>query len=272
MAAGISAPALAATHHTSMSPKGTKIATTVTKKYGRILANTKGRVMYLHTTDKGSVSKCTGLCAGAWPKVTSKVKPVAGKGISAKHLKRNAKGQVLYFDHPLYYFASGKAKGNASGEGLADFFVVGTNGKGIRHAKPAKSTGPTGPAEVNTAMVGSATVLVTKAGRTLYALTAPDEKTTFSCKASCLSNWVPLLTKGAPTAAGTASAGMLGTVSRSGIGTQVTYNGYPVYRFTGDSKAGQHNGQGDFGPDYVPPAYTMQKWYDVLPSGTPNAP
>jgi predicted lipoprotein with Yx(FWY)xxD motif len=267
MAAGISAPALAATHHTSMSPKGTKIATTVTKKYGRILANTKGRVMYLHTTDKGSVSKCPGACAAAWPKVTSKVKPVAGKGISAKHLKRNSKGQVLYFGHPLYYFVSGKAKGNASGEGLVHFFVVGTNGKAIKHAKPAKASGPAGPAEVNTGDVGMASteVITTKAGRTLYALTAPNEKGGFWCTGSCLSFWIPLLTKGTPTAAGDTVQADLGTIKRAGIGTQVTYKGFPVYRYTGDTASGQDAGEGIPGPYSAVEA--TQVWNELSPAG-----
>jgi predicted lipoprotein with Yx(FWY)xxD motif len=271
LATGFSAPALGATHQTSMTAKGTKIATVVTKKYGRILANTKGRVMYLHTTDKGTVSKCPGACATAWPKVTSKAKPLAGKGINAKHLKRNSKGQVTYYGHPLYYFATGKAKGNTSGEDVFDFFVVGTNGKAIRHAKPKPATGPTGPAEVTTGTVGTTQVITTRAGRTLYALTAPNEKKSFSCTSACMSNWIPLLTKGAPTVGGAADSGVLGTVTRGGIGTQVTYGGFPVYRFVGDTAAGQDNGKGDFGPLYQPPTYsTLQIWDDVLPTGATN--
>ena len=164
LAAVVSAPALASTHHSAMHPKGTKIATRATKKYGRVVANTKGRVMYRFLGDKTSVSHCNGACASIWPHVTSKGKPVAGTGISAKHLRRNAKGQVTYYGHPLYYFADGKSPGNTSGEGLNTFYVVGVHGAAIKTAKkkPAKAAGPTGPAVVTTGMAGGTEVITSK--------------------------------------------------------------------------------------------------------------
>ena len=36
---------------------------------------------------------------------------------------------------------------------------------------------------------------------------------------------------------------MLGTTQRA-TGTQVTYDGHPLYRSSGDTKAGQTNGEG----------------------------
>jgi predicted lipoprotein with Yx(FWY)xxD motif len=257
MAAAVSAPALASTHRT-MHPKGTTISTRVTPKLGRILANTKGRVMYLHTSDKGTVSTCTGVCASAWPRVTSKAKPIAAKGVNAKHLARNKKNQVTYYGHPLYYFSGA----GTSGEGVAKFFVVSTTGKAV-HPKTKAAPGATGPAEVSTGMVGSTEVITTKAGRTLYALATFTEKTgTFWCTGSCLSTWIPLLTKGTPTAAGDAMQSDLHFVKRAGIGDQVTYNGYPVYRYKGDSAAGQGNGEGLAGP------YGFgQVWNDLTPAG-----
>jgi predicted lipoprotein with Yx(FWY)xxD motif len=263
MAAAVSAPALASTQHRTTHPKGTTISTRVTPKFGRILANTKGRVMYLHTTDQRTVSTCTGVCASAWPKVTSKAKPLAAKGVSAKHLARNKKGQVTYYGHPLYYFVGS----GASGEGEASFFVVSTTGKAVHPKKATKpGTGATGAAEVTTGMAGGTTVITTKAGRTLYALGVFAENTgTFWCTAACVHTWIPLLTKGTPTAAGDAMQSDLKFVKRAGIGDQVTYNGYPVYRYKGDTAAGQDNGEGLAGP-YA----NGQVWNDVTPAGALN--
>ena len=52
---------------------------------------------------------------------------------------------------------------------------------------------------------------------------------------------------------------MLGTSARSDGKTQVTYNGHPVYTFSGDSSPGDTNGQGvnAFGG----------LWYALSPSG-----
>jgi predicted lipoprotein with Yx(FWY)xxD motif len=263
LAAAVAAPALASSPHTGMAPKGTKIATTVTKKYGRIVANTRGRVMYVHTTDKGSVSTCRGACLSFWPRVTSKVKPVAGKDIRAKHLARNAKGQVTYYGHPLYYFVSGKARGNASGEGEAHFYVVSITGKAIKAPKkPTKAAGPTGPAEVTTGMVGATEVLTSKNGHTLYALD-PNELPSWSCTGTCTSVWLPLLTKGAPTAAGDAMASKLGTAKRPNGSFQVTYAGFPVYDYKPDTAAGQDKGQ-------LAPGPYLNYWYDLMPDGSFN--
>jgi predicted lipoprotein with Yx(FWY)xxD motif len=249
---------MASTHHTAHA-KGTTISTRVTPKFGRILANPKGRVMYLHTSDRGTVSTCTGVCASAWPRVMSKAKPIAAKGVNAKHLARNKKGQVTYYGHPLYYFEGG----GASGEGVAKFFVVSTTGKAV-HPKKKAAPGATGPAEVTTGMVGSTEVITTKAGRTLYALATFTEKTgMFWCTGSCLSTWIPLLTKGTPTAAGDAMQTDLSSVKRAGIGDQVTYNGYPVYRYKGDAAAGQGTGEGLPGP-YA----NGQVWNDLTPAGS----
>jgi predicted lipoprotein with Yx(FWY)xxD motif len=57
-------------------------------------------------------------------------------------------------------------------------------------------------------------------------------------------NWPPLLASGAATVGNAAKASLLGVSTRSDGKQQVTYNGHPLYRFAGDHKAGDTNGQG----------------------------
>ncbi len=83
------------------------------------------------------------------------------------------------------------------------------------------------------------TVLVS--GKTVYTLKASKTP----CTAACLTVWPELvLPKGVTKAtAGTGvNASKLGTVKRSGGVLQVTYSGKPLYYFSGDSAAGQVNG------------------------------
>jgi predicted lipoprotein with Yx(FWY)xxD motif len=273
LTAAISAPALATTHHKA-AHKGIKIATRTTKSYGKVVANTKGRVMYVFTTDGTSkVSHCNGACASAWPHVMSKAKPIAGKGISAKHLGRTKKGQVTYYGRPLYYFASTTKPGSTSGEGLNKFYVISNTGKVVKHKKktgPTGPTGPSGPATVSTGDVGASIEVLTNAadGHTLYALSDPDETTQFWCNGSCLSFWVPLQTKGTPLVSGDAQSPMIGMKVHANGFDQVTYNGYPLYEYVGDTASGQDTGEGLTGP-YDPPA-TGQRWYDLTPAGAFN--
>ena len=87
-------------------------------------------------------------------------------------------------------------------------------------------------------------VLATSTGRTLYLDTA-DGRNKSRCTSAngCASLWPPLLTKGKPVAGMGVKQSLLGTLKR-GAKLQVSYNGHPLYTWTGDSKAGQATGEG----------------------------
>jgi len=103
----------------------------------------------------------------------------------------------------------------------------------------ARSTGTT--VDLHKTSLGK--VLATSKGRTLYLYTA-DGKNKSKCTGSCAAAWPPLLTKGKPVAGTGVNKSLLGTAKRSGGKVQVTYNRHPLYTYTGDSKAGQTNGEG----------------------------
>jgi predicted lipoprotein with Yx(FWY)xxD motif len=113
---------------------------------------------------------------------------------------------------------------------------------------------------VITTQAGSAgAFLTTASGRTVY-LWAKDGMNMSDCSGACASAWPPVPATGTLTAAGSAKASDLGTITRSDGTKQVTYDGHPLYYFAGDSGPGQTNGQGSdsFGA----------KWWLVAPSGT----
>lgn len=91
------------------------------------------------------------------------------------------------------------------------------------------------------------TVLVAANGKTLYRYTI-DSKGVNRCtrNATCAKYWPQLLVKAGvkPTAGAGLSASLLGTISAKNGMRQITYAGFPLYMFAGDSKAGQVNGQG----------------------------
>ena len=95
---------------------------------------------------------------------------------------------------------------------------------------------------VKTGKTSLGTVLTSASGRTLY-LFDGDTKAKLGCNGSCLKDWPPLWASGSASAAGAATSTHLGTVKR-GSKSQVTYNGHPVYTYSGDSKAGQVWGEG----------------------------
>jgi predicted lipoprotein with Yx(FWY)xxD motif len=129
---------------------------------------------------------------------------------------------------------------------------------GAYGAGGGSTTGSMTAASVGTAKVGNlGTVLVDGTGLTLY-LFQSDHGSTSSCTGSCASTWPALTTSGDATATDGADSSMLGTTTRDDGSTQVTYNGHPLYLYSGDSAPGDANGEG-----------ISDVWFAVTTQGTP---
>ena len=122
----------------------------------------------------------------------------------------------------------------------------------------ASPAGGGSKATVQVRMSNGTSFLTGSSGRSLY-LWLADSKNKSVCTGACASAWPPLTVTGTPTAGAGVKASNLGTITRSGGAKQVTYAGHPLYFFSGDSAAGQTNGEGStaFGAP----------WYLVAPSG-----
>lgn len=134
--------------------------------------------------------------------------------------------------------------------------ACGSSGSGSTPASsvPASHAAASG-ATVKTASVMGATVLTNSKGFTLYWF-VPDTSTTSKCNGSCAALWPPV--KG-PVTAGSGVTGKLGTITRSDGSTQATYNGHPLYTYTGDTGPGQDHGNGINSSGGV--------WHEVTVSG-----
>jgi predicted lipoprotein with Yx(FWY)xxD motif len=85
-------------------------------------------------------------------------------------------------------------------------------------------------------------VLVDARGRTLYRF-EKDAGGRSACASACAAAWPPLREDGTMVAGRGLTRSALGTTARSD-GKQVTYRGHPLYRYSGDTKRGDTNGQG----------------------------
>jgi predicted lipoprotein with Yx(FWY)xxD motif len=93
----------------------------------------------------------------------------------------------------------------------------------------------------------STTALVNSQGLTLYYNTS--DTTSSVCSGGCASAWPPVLSTSTPGSA----VSLPGTLSllTDANGSQVTYNGHPLYTYSGDSAPGQINGEGVGGVWFV---------------------
>jgi predicted lipoprotein with Yx(FWY)xxD motif len=123
-------------------------------------------------------------------------------------------------------------------------------------APPTTASGASATLGVTNTGLGD--VLVNSQGRTLY-LFQKDSGTQSTCSGDCAKNWPPLEAKGTPTEGTGADASMVGTTKRSDGTSQITYNGHPLYLFSGDHNPGDTKGEGvnAFGAN----------WYAVSPAG-----
>jgi predicted lipoprotein with Yx(FWY)xxD motif len=130
-------------------------------------------------------------------------------------------------------------------------------------AAPASSAGGAsasgGATVITTASSSAGTFLTNGSGRAVY-LWVKDTGGTSACTGACAGAWPPVTATGTVTAAGSAKASDLGTITRSDGTKQVTYDGHPLYYFEGDSGPGTASGQGSDG--------FGAKWWLVSPSGS----
>jgi predicted lipoprotein with Yx(FWY)xxD motif len=111
---------------------------------------------------------------------------------------------------------------------------------------------------VSTTQTSLGSVLAGPSGRTVYTLVSA-QGTPIPCTGQCLSAWPPVTaTAGSSPHAG---SGVSATLAVDASVMQITANGAPLYYFSGDSAAGQVNGQGikSFGG----------VWHAVQASGQP---
>ena len=102
-------------------------------------------------------------------------------------------------------------------------------------------------------------ILTAATGMTLYVY-VPDAQGVPTCTDACAETWPPLTVDDASQIVGGdgVDVALLASVEHPTAGIQVTYNGWPLYLFTGDTAPGDTNGQGLDG-----------LWYVVDPAGQP---
>ena len=86
-------------------------------------------------------------------------------------------------------------------------------------------------------------VLVDGDGFSLY-LFVPDGTDASSCFGDCATAWPPLGVEAVGTPGAGIDPALLGEITRDDGTAQASYNGKPLYLFSGDRAAGDTNGQG----------------------------
>jgi predicted lipoprotein with Yx(FWY)xxD motif len=115
------------------------------------------------------------------------------------------------------------------------------------NAKPTPAAAGSS-ATVKTVSSSKGTILADAAtGKTLYEFDN-DTAGKSDCESACATTWPPLRFTGTGSPTGITE---LTTITRTDGSKQVAYNGHPLYTYSGDTAAGQTNGDGLFGKWHV---------------------
>jgi len=147
-----------------------------------------------------------------------------------------------------------------SNMGAPDTGMQQTVAPGATDTTTPKASGPATLKVEQTAEYGS--FLTDDSGHPLYLFEGDHSdggKAASTCYEECAKAWPPLLSSGQPHAASGVKADLVSTRSRKSGSDQVTYNGWPLYRYAKDVGPEKAVGQDvkDFGA----------QWHLVTPSG-----
>ena len=256
------------------APSGPATVSATSTKYGNVLVVGSGAYsgcsLYLLTSDQlHAINGADFACSdganpiGAacdtilWPALLTDGAPIAGPGVNPTLLgtvtRNDLPGlgtvqQVTYNGMPLYRFFLDEDPGETEGANLFDPVTAPTGTWYLvdpSRGQPATGTaqidvetapvGGTGPDEtVVAARMNNDFSLFPNATFPVYTLSPDTHKS--ACQGACAAVfWPPVLTSGRPEAGPGIDQNALGTIVRPDGTHQVTYNGKPLYLFSGDA-------------------------------------
>jgi predicted lipoprotein with Yx(FWY)xxD motif len=242
---------LSSASSTTSSSMGTQYSVEIgsSASVGHYLENASGFALYMFGKDSpgSGTSACTGACTAVWPPfyASSVNLPSTLNSSSFSTITRtDGSKQTTYNGWPLYYYAPDSA-GSMSGEGADQY-------GGLWYAIPPtlqQSGGQIigGPSySIGIAYKPSIGIYLTNSsGFALYysATDTPNSGTT-TCKTdSCEANW-PVFYPTSLTVAEGLSASQFGIITAYNSTKIVTFNGYALFYWVADAKAGDTTGQG----------------------------
>jgi predicted lipoprotein with Yx(FWY)xxD motif len=108
-------------------------------RYGTILFDGRGFVLYGFTHDPRGKSACYGACAKAWPPYIVSARPKAGSGVTGRigtTRRRDGRRQATLGGRPLYYYVGDRRPGDIFCQNVEEFgglwLVVRPSGRFVR--------------------------------------------------------------------------------------------------------------------------------------------
>ncbi len=208
--------------------------------FGSILANGNSNTLYFFSLDANGSSACTGNCLTIWP-VFYDASPKIGTGLMASDFstitRSDGSKQTTYKGWPLYTYTGDVTAGAVNGDGIENIFFVAKPDYTVMLAN-TQLVGNDGVKYDSAYVAGTGITqyLTDDRGVTLYSFSHDvADSNKFTKPDFSNDNLFPIVqltsTQNVPSAL---NKSMLGTITVFGK-TQLTFKGWPVYRFGADS-------------------------------------
>jgi predicted lipoprotein with Yx(FWY)xxD motif len=208
--------------------------------FGSVITDNAGNTLYFFSPDANGNSACTGGCLAAWPAAFI-ANPQVVAGLSASDFatitRSDGAKQTTYKGWPLYRFAGDAAAGDIKGDGVDGIWFVAKPDYSIMMAL-TQLVGADGISYDSTYKPNSAETfyMTDDRGLTLYSF-IHDKANTNTFTASDFSNDATF-----PIEQLTGVQNVPSVLNKSDFGSitvftkpQLTYKGWPIYRFGGDA-------------------------------------
>ena len=238
------------TSTTTSLPQGYTVQIGSSASFGHYLENGTGFALYMFGADgPGSgTSACTGSCATAWPPFYASslnLPPGLSPSSFSTITRSDGAKQTAYNGWPLYYFSQDTTTGTTAGEGIDHF-------GGMWYAIPPTMQQSGGQIiggssySIGVAYKPSTGIYLTNStGFTLYfrSTDTPNSGTTTCNTDTCEKNWPAFYQASLNLPPGLGSS-QFSTVTAYNSTKIVTYDGYALFYWIGDTAAGDALGQG----------------------------
>ncbi len=196
-----------------------------------VLADADGYSLYAFLNDEANTSSCSSPCSDTWPPVaTDEVVAIDPLQLTSA-ARPDGSRQLAVNGWPLYRYLGDENPGEVNGQQVGDvWFAVDVDGNVII------------PSGAKIGSTDGGDVLIEANGFTVYRF-AKDVKEVSNCNGACADNWPPV--PGSTLLDGSVvNIDEFGTRAREDGSLQLTWNGWPLYTFSGDQFPGDANGRG----------------------------
>ncbi|WP_067484947.1 hypothetical protein [Actinomadura hibisca] len=274
-------PAAEAPAEEAGTPAASALEVASVGKLGKVVTDGEGRTLYRFDNDtaRPPASTCADACAKAWPPMWAGQQDPQVKGVDealvGKVRRPDGKWQVTLGGWPLYKYAKDQSPGDVKGQGVGGtWYASAPDGKkaGVKAATPPAQAEqePNGDNAAGGRWAGWTTIKVRRdatlgmivtdgKGRTMYRFDKDRPKVS-NCSGDCRAKW-PIVTfngfkKLKVEGVDKALVSFIERKDGKPGECQLLINGWPMYYFAKDAKAGDTKGQA-----------VQNVWWAVSPQG-----